>query len=60
MLFRSVLTIADSRGFAERGCVMWFELENNRVRFGVNQTAAGDARLRISSQLLKLALLIPD
>ena len=51
----SVLTVADMDGFAEAGGMIHFTLEDGRVRFEVNVTAAEHAGLRISSHLLNLA-----
>jgi len=44
--------------FAERGGVIRFTLEDNRVRFEVNVDAAHQADLNISSRLLTLAKII--
>lgn len=51
----SVLTVGDSQGFAERGGMINFLLENDRVQFEVNRKAAEDAGLKISSKLLSVA-----
>ena len=50
-----VLTIGDSPDFLQKGGVIAFALENRRVRFDVNQTAAARASLQISSKLLTVA-----
>lgn len=50
-----VLTVSDMDQFIQRGGMVGFTLEGNRVRFNVNLDAAEKARLKISSQLLKLA-----
>ncbi len=55
---RGVLTIGDSEGFAERGLLINFYLEDDRVRFEVNLAAARSAGLKLSSRLLKLARLV--
>ena len=55
-----VLTIGETPGFAERGGVIRFTLEDNRVRFEVNVDAAHKANLNISSRLLTLAKIIPQ
>jgi len=52
---RSVLTVSDSPEFAQRGGMVQFVLDGNRVRFEVNLAAAERARLSLSSQLLRLA-----
>src|SRR5437868_8530842 len=54
-----ILTVGETLGFAERGGVIRFTLEDNRVRFEVNVDAAHDADLNISSRLLTLAKIIP-
>lgn len=55
---RTVLTISDEPGFAAAGGVINFILENSRVRFEINLTAANQAHLKISSKLLALAKLV--
>ena len=51
-----VLTLSDIDAFANRGGVIGLVMEDKAVRFAVNRTAAGEARLRISSQVLHLAV----
>ena len=53
-----ILTVGETPGFAERGGVIRFVLEDNRVRFEVNVVAAQQADLTISSRLLTLARII--
>ena len=53
-------TLRLQAGFAERGGVIRFTLEDNRVRFEVNVDAAHQADLNISSRLLTLAKIIPQ
>ena len=53
-----VLTVGESDGFLETGGVIQFVVEQNRVRFEVNNGAAHRARLELSSQLLKLAKMV--
>jgi hypothetical protein len=55
-----ILTVGETPGFAERGGVIRFTLEDNRVRFEVNVDAAHRADLNISSRLLTLAKIIPQ
>lgn len=52
---RPVLTVSDARSVADRGAVIGLKLEDRRVRFEVNMTAAARAGLKLSSQLLKVA-----
>jgi len=53
-----ILTVGETPGFAERGGVIRFVLEDNRVRFEINVEAAHQADLTISSRLLTLARII--
>jgi hypothetical protein len=50
-----VLTVGDTKGFAELGGIINFVLEDDRVHFEVNRKAADQAGLKISSKLLRLA-----
>jgi hypothetical protein len=53
-----VLTVADTKGFVERGGMINFVLENDRVQFEVSPKAAEQAGLKISSKLLSVAKLV--
>ena len=53
-----ILTIGETPGFAERGGIIRFVLEDNRVRLEANVEAARQANLTISSRLLTLARII--
>ena len=53
-----ILTVGETPGFAERGGIIRFTLEDNRVRFEVNVEAARQSDLNISSRLLTLARII--
>jgi hypothetical protein len=53
-----VLLVGESAGFAQSGGMIGFFVEGGRVRFEINQKAAGSAGLKISSQLLKLARIV--
>jgi len=55
-----VLTVADIDDFAERGGMIRFRLDGKRMRLDVNIEAAEGAHLKISSQLLKLANIVPE
>ncbi len=55
-----VLTVGDTKGFAELGGIINFVLENNRVQFEVNHKAAEAAGLKISSKLLNIAKFVID
>ena len=50
-----VLTVSDNPHFLERGGTIQFMFEGDRVRFAVNLTAAQEAGLTLSSELLKVA-----
>ena len=50
-----VLTVGEGESFVRDGGMIAFVLEERRVRFGVNQTAAESAGLRLSSKLLNVA-----
>jgi hypothetical protein len=52
---RNVLTVAEIPGSAERGLVVEFATENNRIRLKIDVDAARAAGLAISSKLLRLA-----
>jgi hypothetical protein len=52
----SALTVSDLPHFTDRGGMIQFILQNNRVRFAVNLAPAQHARLALSSELLKVAL----
>ena len=58
MKWLPILTIGDAPGFARRGGIMNFTLEDNKVRFEVNVEAAKHADLTISSRLLTLARIV--
>lgn len=51
-----VLTVSDVPDFAARGGMIGFVLQDNRVRFEVNLSAAQKAGIALSSQLLKVAV----
>lgn len=52
---RPVLIVGDSEGFIERGGMIGFVMDDQKLRFEVNLDAVEAANLRVSSQLLKLA-----
>ena len=51
----SILTVSDADRFSERGGMISFVMDDQRVRFQINAKAAEAADLKISSKLLKLA-----
>ena len=54
----SILTVSEVPGFAERGGIVNFVVENRHVRFEVNPSAAQVRRLKMSSKLLQLATIV--
>ena len=52
------LTVGDIDGFAAAGGMIGFVLDQNRVRFEINQGAAEEAGVRINAKLLALARII--
>lgn len=57
---RPVLTVSDSLEFTRAGGVMNVFVEEGKMRFAVNPTAAERAKLKISSKLLNLAQIVKD
>ncbi len=51
----NVLTVSDTVEFMANGGMVNFVMEDNRVRFEINKLATDKAKLKLSSQLLKLA-----
>jgi hypothetical protein len=49
------LTISDTPGFVQAGGIIELKLRAGRIRFDINQGAARQVGLKLSSQLLKLA-----
>jgi len=53
---RPVLTVSNLPGFLERGGMIQFLQQDNKVRFAVNLTSAEQPGLALSSELLKVAV----
>ncbi len=53
-----LLTVGECDGFARRGGVMNFFLEDGRVHFEINPDAADREKLKISSQLFRLGKIV--
>jgi hypothetical protein len=51
----AVLTVSDMPQFSQRGGMIQFILERNRVRFEIDLTATQNAGLSLSSELLRVA-----
>ena len=54
----ATLTVGETEDFAEKGGVIRFRMEDDRVRLDINPESARRARLRISSDLLRLARIV--
>ncbi len=55
---RPILTVSDGDRFAERGGMIRFVTDRNRIRIQINLSAADAAHLTISSKLLRLAEIV--
>jgi hypothetical protein len=55
---RPILTVGEDQQFLDRGGIVRLHVVGGRMRFDVNAEAAGKVGLRISSQLLQLALTV--
>ena len=53
-----ILTVGDTKSFAQRGVMVNFYLENSKIRFEINLEAAKLAGLKISSNLLRMGTII--
>jgi hypothetical protein len=56
----AVLTVGDTQGYAERGVMINFYMEDKKVRFEINREVALRAGLRIGSQLLRLGRIVGE
>jgi len=54
---RPILTVSETPGFTQMGGIINFVLQGQKVRFEINPQSAATAGLKISSQLLRLALI---
>lgn len=52
---RPILTVGDVERFCQKGGMIAFQIEQNRVRFEVQIDATESARLKVSSRVLTLA-----
>jgi len=53
-----MVTIGEKPGFALRGTMFNLLIRENRLRFEANTTAIANAGVKVSSQLLKLAIIV--
>ncbi len=58
LLGRPILTVSEVPGFAQRGGVLNFFVERDRVRFEISRAAAELSGLKINPQLLRLARIL--
>jgi len=56
----NILTVGDTTGYAERGVIINFYTEHNKIRFEINKDAASRSELKISSKLFGLAKIVYD
>ncbi|MCF8719468.1 YfiR family protein [Nitrospina gracilis] len=57
---RPILFVGDTPGYSQRGVGINFVILNNRIRFKINRRAVEDRDIRISSELLNLAILVDE
>ena len=57
---QALLTISDMPNFAQAGGVVGFMEQEGKMRFVVNTSAAQQHRIRINSQLLRIARIVQD
>lgn len=57
---KPVLTVSDEDGFCEAGGMINFRLDAKKIRFEINQKAAEQHQLRLSSKLLRVALRLAE
>jgi hypothetical protein len=50
--------VGESSDFASRGGIIRFALIGEKVRFEINQASSEKAGLKLSGQLLKLAMIV--
>lgn len=56
----NILTVSDTDGYAERGVIINFYEEQNKIRFEINKDAAERSGLKISSKLFSLARIVQE
>lgn len=52
-----VLTVGESQRCAEIGGIINFQMQSGKIKFSINRRAADEAGLKVSPQLLKLAIM---
>lgn len=56
--YNEMLIISNQSGYTKNGSHINFVLKDNQIRFEINRTKIAERELKISSQLLKLAILV--
>ncbi|MDO8682184.1 MAG: YfiR family protein [Armatimonadota bacterium] len=56
----NVLTVSEIDNFANKGGVIGFSMDQNKIGFVINVEAAKKAKLKISSKLLRLAKVVKE
>ncbi len=57
---KPILTISDTEGFAERGVILNFYIEDDLVKFEINRNFAQQSLVRLNSQLFSLGRIIQN
>lgn len=55
---KSVLTITDGNGLAEKGSCINFKIVDGKLKFELNQSMVSSSNLKVSGQLSSMAILI--
>jgi len=55
---KPILTVGDTRGFAQRGVMINFYIQNDMVRFEINYEAGKDASLQLHFQLSSIGKVV--
>lgn len=55
---KQVLIVTEKKGYAGKGSHINFFISNNKLKFEINQVAANNAGIKISSQLLRHAVIV--
>ena len=55
-----ILTVSETKQFAELGGIINLTIEKNNIRFAINVDSAERAGLKVSSELLKLATVVRE
>ena len=55
---KSILTIGDTKGFAERGVLVNFFIEGGKLRFEINEEAFDETGISIDSLILKVSKIV--